>query len=963
MGFDREEPVAVHGEPLKTTSVGPSHTKEKIYLNESETVRSSQPSGYKKRSSRKNKSVSKVRMTESDSEILDSVLSVLETTLSQSSTDGQMLSKWKVKRSASAMSSAMLQSGGYFVDEHGDLQQGTSRAISSSRPRSYSASRAGCCDSGTADHLRLSIIPEDGYRRNKHDSLVPSVAFKAPTQPPKFTNFLRAHHAVPFDMHAYKAGQSRIARPGPIATGGIASPADIKQLLSREDLQEVKLRNNAAQRSVLSVSAEHTHIPEKSSSSHHVIRPAVKEFNTQSVRAVKPVPLVQICNKPVKATDSTLRSASTSSFLTQQSGSSSSLHEQPSFTAEETAILHSNQTVQLPKQPHSGKLVFKGLKLLRPAKATEDGLQTHVQQAEFSEHSTRTSRADSTNIASVESFSESSFVDADIIQVPAPPPRKSAEVIDPVTTESNTLKEKDYERTEALLSNSKLTTLSDSQKPVESNVVESGSAQFQVLAKEVGVEDTFDLLRKEFITLGVRLAQLANRRSYVESALSNYESFTSDGNADHSYLTTEIEEAQRKLDAIENEMTQILTRRADLRQHFADAGVNIQAEVISERQVRKAKIDQALLLELNPLEAAQPAKGNLCTEALNATWLPGNQAVSIADSCDHSIFMCEESLHTHLQGINKSNVPRPQLPMNLSIPVKDMAVGTSIQVALDDSALTVGACVTQEDQPSNSTEVGLQVIESITVQRVSASDIVDHISRIIGSQYVVAERRNMSMLMAVLLAAFRNPNDASVYSEENILKYSNAVSSLDTSNGDANMKAALPVLVRPYSDVIMLLLEGLASLLYTGRSTALIRAAIASRKHPGWMCSPVLKVLASVLEILSLHIAERDTTTDCLDNHYFRTVHSGGAWIVSELIMFLRCSLQSVDAMSVDDAHQILMAMLGFSSCMSLEVSQRWRKELHEIVLAEPQLQRYKDLQDALQYGKESNGIVAVEQE
>lgn len=961
MGLDKEESVSVHREPLETTSANSSDIKERVPPNESETTRSSQPSGHRKRSSRKHSSASKARMTESDSEILDSVLSVLETTLSQSNTDAQVLSRRHVKRSASAMSSAMLQSGGYFVDEHGDLQQGTSRAASSSRPRSYSASRAGCCDSGIADHLRLSVLPEEGHKKHKHDSLVPSVAFKAPTQPPKFTNFLRAHHAVPFDMHACKISQSRTARPGPIATGGIASPADIKQLLSRESLQEIKLKNDAAQRSVLSVSAEHTHIPERSSSSRHATRPTVKEFNTQSVRAVKPVPLAQICNRPVKATDSTLRSASTSSFLTQQSGSSSSLHEQQSFTTEETAILHSNQTVQLPKQPHSGKLVFKGLKLLKPAKATESGPQMHVQQAEFSEHSARISRADTTDIAGMESFSESSFVDADIIQVPVPPPRKSTEAIDPATAESNTLKAEACERAEAHLSNSNLITFSHSQKPAENYVVESGSAQFQVLAKEIGVEGAFDLLRKEFITLGVRLAQLANRRSYVESALNNYESFTSDGNADHSYLTAEIEETQRKLDAIEDEMTQILARRADLRQHFADAGVNIQTEVISERQARKAKIDQALLLELNPLEAAQSVKGNSCAETLNATWLTGNQAASIADSCDHSIFMCDESLRTSLQGTSKPNVPRPQLPMNLSISVKDMAVGASMQVALDDSAV-MGARVAQEDQPSNSIEVGLQVAESVTVQRVSASDTIDHISRIISPQYVDTERRNMSRLMAVLLTAFENPSDASVYAEENILKYSTAISNLGSSNSDASMKAALPALIRPYSDVIVLLMEGLSSFLHTGRSTALIRAVVASRKHPGWMCSPVLKVLASVLEILSLHVATYDTTAGCLDNHYFRAVHSGGAWIVSELIVFLRCSLQSMNVISVDDAHQIMAAILTFSSRVSSEVSQRWRKELHAIVSAEPQLQRYRDLQEALPRGKESNDGVAIEQ-
>lgn len=124
----------------------------------------------------------------------------------------------------------------------------------------------------------------------------------------------------------------------------------------------------------------------------------------------------------------------------------------------------------------------------------------------------------------------------------------------------------------------------------------------------------------------------------------------------------------------------------------------------------------------------------------------------------------------------------------------------------------------------------------------------------------------------------------------------------------------------------------------------------------------MLKVLASVLEILSLHVATCDTTAGCLDNHYFRTVHSGGAWIVSELIVFLRCSLQSMNVISVDDAHQIMTAILTFSSCVSSEVSQQWRKELHAIVSAEPQLQRYRDLQEALPRGKESSDGVAIEQ-
>lgn len=954
MSSYREDSVNIYEESLKMMSNSVPDAKEQLHLSESETIRSSKASGHRKRSSRKSRSASKAHMTESDSEILDSVLSVLETTLSQSGIDAHTSSKRHVKRSASAMSSAMLQSGGYFVDEHGDLRQSASRAASSSRPRSYSASRAGCRDSGAADHLRLSIVPEEGHKRQKHDSLVPSVALKAPNQPPKFTNFLRAHHAVPFEMNTCKTAHSRTTKSGPIATGGITSPTDIKQLLFRDDLQTIKGKNIIAQRSVLSVSAEHTQAPERSSSSRHVVRPITKEFNVQSVRAVKPVSLAQLYNKPVKNTDSTLRSTSTSSFLTQPSGSSSSLHEQQSFTADEAATLLPNQVAQPLKQPNSGKLVFKGLKLLRPTKSSENGSQMLVQQVEFSEHSARVSEASAPDVTGRASFSESSFVDVDIIQVPAPPSRKSAETANPVAAESATLSAEDFEQSGVLLLNPKLVTFPHPQKPAEGDIVESGSAQFQVLTSEASTEDTFDMLRKEFIALGVRLAQLANRRSYVESALSSYEKFASDGNADHSYLTSEIGEAQRKLDAIENEMTQILAKRADLRQHFADAGINIQTEVINERQLRKTKIDQALLLELNPLEAAHPSESSFYAETLNNTWIADNQTTNAADSCNHGTSLCEESLHMSLQGTHKPNVPRPQLPVPPSTSVKDMAVGESIRATFDDATLAIDPCITQEDQRSDSTEVGLQVIESVNAQRVSVSDTIEHISQIIGSQCVDAERRKLSMLMTVLLTAFRNPNDASAYSKENITAYTNAINSLDSSNSEINMKAALPASAELYSVTIVQLMRGVESFLRTGQSTILMHAVVTSRRRPGWTHSPILKLLASILEIMSLHTVANNSTVDDLDACYSRTAHSGCAWIISELLVLLRHSVRSMDDVSVEDIHQLALSMLAFAPRVSSEVSQRWHKELHAIVSAEPQLQRYVDLQEALLRGKEN---------
>lgn len=789
--------MSLSREPSKTA---PEATGQ-LHLSETEAGR-----GHRRRRSR---SASKARMTESDGEELDSILSVLETTLGRSCTDTEP--PGQLYRSASAAR----HPGGYFVDEHGGLR----RAASSGCSRSGSASRAGRHD--TADCLRLSTGPGGGPKRPQPGTLVPAVALKAPTQPPRFTNFLRAHHAVPFDMHGSRPALSgpRGARQGPVATGGLASPADLSQLMLRSD---PRAKHAVAQRQVLSVSAEHAQTG----------RPGGAQ-----VRAVKPVSLAHLHHRPVGSADSTLRSAS------------ASLHEQRSPSVDGGTA-----------PPSAGRLVFKGLGPLRPASGAAPRLL--VQQAEFSEHS-----APPSETGSVDGLSEQSFVDADVIRVPGPPSRKAQS--GPTDSAADT----DVGQSGVLLLNPR-------RSPIPGPCAESGSARFQTL----GAGDPFGPLRGEFVALGTRLAQLANRRSYVESAMASYEQFASDRAADHTYLEAETGEAQQKLDAIEDELAQVLARRADLRQRFADAGVAIQAEETDARQLRRAQIDQALLLELGPLEA--PGERSLCG------WPVGDEGPSVAAPCGRGGSLCDDSV-----------CPRP-------------ASGMSAR--------------------SDSADVGLQVVAPVCGPRVSVEDVAERISQVIGPP-CEPEMPGAALLMAALLAAFEDLGDAAAYSQESLVAYRRAVEGLGHPERAESVEAMLPIPARPYAAAVSALLGGLASLLRTGRATALARALVASRRSPGWAQPHVLRLLAAVLEILALR------GTEGLDLHA-RTARSGGAWAASELLGLAR----TAGGLATEDVHGVLRSVLTFSPHVSPGVSNRWHREVRTIVSAYPQLQRYEDLQRAL---------------